>query len=71
MKIIARTPFVALPPVSACVSPTSLVSFDRNRYSVHTSDVCRTFTVQVYADRPIFVVTPRSWCSILDTLRLG
>jgi len=35
----------------ARVSPSSLITFDRNCYSVHCSQVGRTVQVRVYADR--------------------
>ena len=37
------------------VSPSSLVTFDRNRYSVHCSHVGRTVQVRVYAERIVMV----------------
>jgi hypothetical protein len=37
------------------VSPSSLVTFDRNRYSVHCSQVGRTVQVRVYANKIVIV----------------
>jgi transposase len=39
----------------ARVSPSSLITFDRNCYSVHCSQVGRTVQVRVYADRIVIV----------------
>jgi len=39
----------------ARVSPTALVSFDRNRYSVHASAVSRSVILRAYADRVVMV----------------
>ena len=53
---LVRVPvcFDAYQESTARVSPTSLVNFDRNRYSVQSSSVGRTITVRAYADRISF-----------------
>jgi len=53
--VAVSTLFDGYKEAPARVSSTSLVSFDRNRYSVHASAVGRTITVRAYADRLIFV----------------
>lgn len=46
--------FDAYQESTARVSPTSLVNFDRNRYSVQSTSVSKTVTVRAYADRISF-----------------
>jgi transposase len=53
--ISVKVPFDSYQETPARVSYTSLVSFDRNRYSVHASAVGRTVSVRAYADRLIFL----------------
>lgn len=48
-----NVPFDGYQETPARVSLTSLVSFDRNRYSVHASAVGQTVSVRAYADRII------------------
>jgi len=43
--------FDAYQESTARVTPTSLVSFDRNRYSVEASSVSKIVTIRAYADR--------------------
>lgn len=50
-----KVPFDSYRETPARVSFTSLVNFDRNRYSVHASAVGKTIAVRAYADRLIFV----------------
>jgi transposase len=53
--LTVTVPFDGYLESDAKVSSTSLVSFDRNRYSVHVSAVGNPVTVRAYADRLIFV----------------
>lgn len=53
--IRVKLPFDGYQETTARVSYTSLVSFDRNRYSVHASAVGKTVTVRAYADRIILL----------------
>jgi transposase len=48
--ISVQLPFDSYQETPARVSYTSLVSFDRNRYSVHASAVGKTVTIRAYAD---------------------
>lgn len=50
-----KVPFDSYRETTARVSFTSLVNFDRNRYSVHASAVGKTIAVTAYADRLILV----------------
>lgn len=50
-----KVPFDSYRETTARVSFTSLVNFDRNRYSVHASAVGKTIAVRAYADRLILV----------------
>ena len=50
-----RVPFDGYREKLARVSSTSLVCFDRNRYSVHASAVGRTVTVRAYARQVVIV----------------
>ena len=52
--VSVTTVFDGYKEIPARVSPTALVSFDRNRYSVHTSAVGRAVMVRAYADRVVF-----------------
>lgn len=58
--LTVRVPFDGYLESSARVSSTSLVAFDRNRYSVHVSAVGNPVTVRVYADRLTFVQDGRT-----------
>ncbi len=53
---LVRVPvaFDAYQESTAGVSPTPLVNFDRNRYSVQSTSVGRTVTIRAYADRIAF-----------------
>ena len=53
--ISVKMPFDGYQETPARVSYTSLVSFDRNRYSVHASAVGKTASVRAYADRIILL----------------
>jgi Mu transposase, C-terminal domain len=53
--ISLQLPFDGYAERPARVSPTSLITFDRNCYSVHCSQVGRTVQVRVYADRIVIV----------------
>lgn len=53
--LTVRVPFDGYREAVARVSSTSLVLFERNRYSVHASAVGKTATVRVYADRLVIV----------------
>ena len=53
--ISVNAPFDSYQETPARVSYTSLVSFDRNRYSVHASAVGKTASVRAYADRIILL----------------
>jgi transposase len=53
--INSQMPFDGYAERPARVSPSSLVTFDRNRYSVHCSQVGRTVQVRVYANRIVIV----------------
>lgn len=53
--LTVTVPFDGYLESDAKVSSTSLVSFDRNRYSVHVSAVGNPVTVRAYADRLTFV----------------
>lgn len=54
--INVKAPFDSYQETPARVSFTSLVNFDRNRYSVHVSAVGKTASVRAYADRIILLV---------------
>lgn len=54
--IAYRGPFDGFHEVDATVSKTCLISFDRNKYSVHATAVRRTVQVRAYAERIIV------WC---------
>jgi transposase len=58
--LTVRVPFDGYLESSARVSSTSLVAFDRNRYSVHVSAVGNPVTVRAYADRLTFVQDGRT-----------
>jgi transposase len=49
--VIVRVQFDGYQETTARVSPTALVSFDRNRYSVHASCAGKAVTVRAYAGR--------------------
>ena len=49
-------PFDAYQENTARVSLTSLVNFDRNRYSVQVTAVSKTVTIRAYADRISFIL---------------
>ena len=53
--VSVSTMFDGYKETAARVSPTALVSFDRNRYSVHTSAVGKAVMARAYADRVVFV----------------
>jgi transposase len=53
--ISVNAPFDSYQETPARVSYTSLISFDRNRYSVHASAVGKTASVRAYADRVILL----------------
>jgi transposase len=53
--ISVKVPFDGYQESPARVSYTSLVNFDRNRYSVHVSAVGQTISVRAYADRIILL----------------
>lgn len=53
--MIVKVPFDGYQEAPARVSYTSLVNFDRNRYSVHVSAVGKTVSVRAYADRIILL----------------
>jgi transposase len=53
--ISVNAPFDSYQETPARVSYTALVSFDRNRYSVHASAVGKTASVRAYADRIILL----------------
>lgn len=53
--ISVKAPFDSYQETPARVSFTSLVNFDRNRYSVHASAVGKTASVRAYADRVILL----------------
>ncbi len=53
--ISVKIPFDSYQETPARVSYTSLVSFDRNRYSVHASAVGKTVSVRSYADHVILL----------------
>lgn len=50
-----KVPFDSYQETTARVSLTSLVNYDRNRYSVHASAVGKTAAVRAYADRIILL----------------
>lgn len=52
-------PFDAFIEVTKRVSPTCLVVFDRNRYSVPAAFANRVVSLRVYADRLVFVAEAR------------
>lgn len=58
--LTVRVPFDAYLESDAKVSSTALVTFDRNRYSVHVSAVGNPVTVRAYADRLTFVQDGRT-----------
>jgi len=53
--VSVKVPFDSYQETTARVTSTSLVSFDRNRYSVHASAVGKTVSVRAYADHVIFL----------------
>jgi len=53
--VSVKVPFDGYQETPARVSFTSLVNFDRNRYSVHASAVGKTASVRAYADRIILL----------------
>lgn len=53
--IRVQAPFDSYQETPAKVSFTSLVNYDRNRYSVHASAVGKTASVRAYADRIILI----------------
>lgn len=53
--VSVKVPFDSYQETPARVSFTSLVNFDRNRYSVHASAVGKTASVRAYADRIIML----------------
>ena len=53
--VSVKMPFDSYQETPARVSYTSLVNFDRNRYSVHVSAVGKTVSVRAYADRIILL----------------
>ena len=53
--VSVKAPFDGYQETPARVSYTSLVNFDRNRYSVHVSAVGQTISVRAYADRVILL----------------
>ncbi|HEY6009594.1 MAG TPA: IS21 family transposase, partial [Geobacteraceae bacterium] len=53
--LTVQIPFDGYRETLARVSTTSLVSFDRNRYSVHASAVGKTVTVRSYARKMVIV----------------
>ena len=53
--IPVHLPFDGYAERPARVSPSSLITFDRNCYSVHCTQVGRTVQVRVYADRIVIV----------------
>lgn len=58
--LTATVPFDGYRESDAKVSSTSLVTFDRNSYSVHVSAVGNPVTVRAYADRLTFVQNGRT-----------
>lgn len=54
--INVKAPFDSYQETPAKVSLTSLVNFDRNRYSVHASAVGKTASVRAYADQIVLLV---------------
>jgi hypothetical protein len=53
--VAAPAAFDSYQEATAKVSPTALVCFDRNRYSVHASEVGKPVAVRAYADRVVLV----------------
>ncbi len=53
--LVLSSPFDGYKETPVRVSPTALVSFDRNRYSVNASVVGRTAMIRAYADRVVIV----------------
>ncbi len=53
--VVVRVQFDGHQETTARVSPTALVSFDRNRYSVHAGCAGKAVTVRAYADRVSFI----------------
>jgi hypothetical protein len=53
--ISVKAPFDSYQETPAKVSLTSLVNFDRNRYSVHASVVGKTASVRAYADQIVLL----------------
>lgn len=53
--IRAEVPFAGFVERQVRVSPTSLVAFDRNHYSVDSAKATRTAQVRAYADRVVIV----------------
>jgi len=53
--LVLSSPFDGYKETPVRVSPTALVSFDRNRYSVNASAVGRTAMIRAYADRVVIV----------------
>jgi hypothetical protein len=54
--LTVSSPFDAYQETGARASQTSLVIFDRNRYSVHVSAARKAVGVRAYADRLVFVL---------------
>jgi len=53
--LVLSSPFDGYKETAVRVSPTALVSFDRNRYSVNASVVGRAAMIRAYADRIVIV----------------
>ena len=53
--MVVGTPFDGYKELPARVSPTALISYDSNRYSVNASAVGRTVMLRAYADRIVMV----------------
>ena len=53
--VVVRVQFDGYQETTARVTPTALVSFDRNRYSVHAGCAGQAVTVRAYADRVSFI----------------
>jgi transposase len=53
--VVVRVPFDSYQESAARVSPTALVCFDRNRYSVQATCAGKTVMVRAYADRLSFI----------------
>ena len=50
------------------VSPTCLIHFERNRYSVPASFANRLVSLRVYPDRLVVLPKGKSYANILDSL---